>query len=91
MTSTRVNVRLTPRAVRDEVVSFEDGVLRVRVTAPPVDGRANEALMRLLAATLDVPRSTVRLVTGATSRQKLVAIDGLTDAELRHRLGSLVR
>ena len=53
--------------------------LRVRVTAPPVDGRANEALIRLLAAVLDVPRGDVRLVGGQTSREKVVAIDGLSE------------
>jgi uncharacterized protein YggU (UPF0235/DUF167 family) len=60
--------------------------LRVRVTAPPVDGRANEALTRLLASKLGVPRSDVRVVGGQTSRLKLVAVDGLTPEELRRRL-----
>jgi uncharacterized protein len=54
-----------------------DGVLRVRVAAAPVDGAANEALLRLLADELGVPRRDVRLVAGATSRGKLVAVDGV--------------
>jgi uncharacterized protein (TIGR00251 family) len=86
MDTARLSVRLTPRAARDEIGSFEGETLRVRVTAPPVDGRANEALTRLLASKLDVPRSDVRVVGGQTSRLKLVAVDGLTPEELRRRL-----
>lgn len=83
----RFAVRLTPRASRDEVQGFEGDVLRVRVTAPPVDGRANEALTRLLAARLGVANGAVEVVGGHTSRQKLVAVDGLTVDEVRSRLG----
>jgi uncharacterized protein YggU (UPF0235/DUF167 family) len=53
-----------------------DGVLRVRVAAPPVDGAANEALVRLLASELGVARSAVRLVSGATARTKRIEVDG---------------
>lgn len=85
--SARVSVRLTPRAGRDEVLGFDGDVLRVRVAAPPVDGRANEALTRLLAARLDVPRSAIEVVGGHTARTKVVAIEGLNLAEVRVRLG----
>ncbi|MFA7296786.1 MAG: DUF167 domain-containing protein [Dehalococcoidia bacterium] len=85
--SARVSVRLTPRAGRDEVLGFDGDVLRVRVAAPPVDGRANEALTRLLAARLDVPRSAIEVVGGHTARTKVVAIEGLDAAEVRARLG----
>lgn len=84
--SARINVRLTPRAGRDEVLGFEGDVLRVRVAAPPVDGRANEALTRLLAARLGAPHSAVEVVGGHTARQKVVAIDGLDAAEVRARI-----
>jgi uncharacterized protein YggU (UPF0235/DUF167 family) len=53
-----------------------DGVLRVRVAAPPVDGAANDALVKLLASELGVARSTVRLVSGTTARTKLIEVDG---------------
>ena len=86
MDTTRLSIRLTPRAARDEVASFEGETLRVRVAAPPVDGRANEALTRLLAAKLGVSRGAVRVVAGQASRQKVVAIDGLTGDEVRRRL-----
>ncbi|MBN4065002.1 DUF167 domain-containing protein [Dehalococcoides mccartyi] len=84
---TRITVRLQPRASRDEVVGFnEQGVLRVRVKAPPVDGAANLALVQLLAKTLGVPKANVSLITGATSRNKIVEISGLTNDEVGSRL-----
>jgi uncharacterized protein YggU (UPF0235/DUF167 family) len=55
-----------------------DGVLRVRVAAPPVEGAANQALLRVIAGALDVPRRDVRLVAGAGGRSKLIAVDGVT-------------
>ena len=77
MTSSGVRfaVRLTPRASGDRVDGVIDGVLRVRVGAPAVEGAANTALIRLIADELHVPRSDVRIVAGAASRQKLVVVD----------------
>lgn len=83
----RLTVRLTPRASRDEVAGEREGTLLVRVTAPPVDGAANEALVRLLAKVLRVPRGDVLIVSGATSRTKVVEIAGLDEGEVRRRLG----
>ena len=74
--SVRLAVRLTPRGGGDRVEGVgEDGALRVRVAAPPVDGAANEALCRLLARELGVARGAVRVVTGATGRRKVVELD----------------
>ncbi len=84
----RIAVRLSPRASRDEIGPFEADVLRVRVTAPPVDGRANRALVRLLAKRLGVPRGDVRVVVGEKARQKVVAVEGIDEAEVRRRLGA---
>ncbi len=86
METTRLAVRLSPRASRTEIAGFEGDELRVRVTAPPVDGRANEALTRLLAKRLGLARGDVRIVAGHGSRQKVVAIDGLAEPEVRLRL-----
>jgi uncharacterized protein YggU (UPF0235/DUF167 family) len=68
------------------VLGFEGDVLRARVAAPPVEGRANEALLRLLSDALGVAKSSLRIVRGQRSREKLVAIEGLDAAELRRRL-----
>jgi uncharacterized protein len=70
----RFAVRLTPRADRDAVEGVVDGILRVRVSAPPVDGAANDALRRLLAAELGIPRRAIRFVTGESARRKIVAV-----------------
>lgn len=70
----RLAVRLTPRGGADRVDAVLAGVLHVRVAAAPVDGAANDALIRLIAETLSVPRSAVRLVRGAQSRHKVIEI-----------------
>ena len=84
--STTLRVHLTPRSARDEVLGLEDDVLRARVAAPPVEGRANEALLRLLSEALGVPKSSLCIVRGQRSREKLVAVEGLDVAEVRRRL-----
>lgn len=83
-------MRLTPRGGRDTIEGFsedENGrpVLKARVAAPPVEGEANAALVRLIAKALGLPRSGVRLVSGEAARLKLLEID-LDDAEVRQRL-----
>jgi uncharacterized protein (TIGR00251 family) len=81
-----IRVRLTPRARGDEIVGMRDGVLRARVTAPPVDGRANTALCRLLAKHLGVGVRSVTVVHGASSRDKVVRIDGIAADRLQAAL-----
>jgi uncharacterized protein (TIGR00251 family) len=73
----RFAVRLVPRSASNGVDGVLDGVLKVRVTAAAVEGAANAALIHLLADELDVARRDVRIVAGATSRQKLVMVDGV--------------
>ena len=77
-------IRVTPRASKNEISEvMGDGTVRIRLTAPPVGGKANEALVAFLADVLDVPRSKVEIVAGETGRDKLVSILGL-DAETVH-------
>ncbi len=85
MASLRLNV--TPSASRDAVVGWQGDVLRVHVRAPAQRGKANDAVLRLLAAALGVERRRLRIVRGETSRQKVVSVDGLDEAEIRARLG----
>ena len=84
--TTRLTVRLTPRSSRDEVISYTDEVLHVRVTAPPVEGAANEALVALLAKRLGVPRTMVTITHGEASRLKVVQIDGMDRTAVVARL-----
>ena len=83
----RISVRVTPRASSDRVEGFDaTGALRVKVSAPPVDGRANEAVVRLLAGALGVPARDVTIVAGSGSRLKVMEVAGLDDEALRARL-----
>lgn len=82
----RINVRIQPRARAKEIVGWRDDALVIRVTAPPLDGRANEALCELLAERLGVPKRNVSVVRGTAARDKVVAVEGLDDTALRSRL-----
>ena len=77
------SVRVQPRASRDEIAGEWQGGLKIRLTAPPVDDRANEALRRLLATSLKVPVSAVRIASGEHSRTKRVEVRGATAAAVR--------
>lgn len=79
-------VRVHPGAKRDAVNGTHDGALKVSLTTPPTDGRANAALIALIAERLSLPRAAVSLLTGAASRQKTLRIVGLTAAEVEARL-----
>ncbi len=76
-------VKVTPRAAADAVAGIEGGRLRVRLRAPPADGKANTALTRWLAARLGVPRSAVTIVAGESARLKRVSIRGVNAARAR--------
>jgi uncharacterized protein len=79
-------IRVQPRAKRTEVAGERGGAVVIRVSAPPVDGKANEAVEKLIADTLNVPKRAVAIVRGDSSRDKLVRIDGLSADEARTRL-----
>ncbi len=76
--SATLSVRVVPRAAKEGVAGHEGGVLRIRLNAPPVEGRANEALARFLSKALGVPRASVTLVAGEKGRSKIVRIEGMT-------------
>lgn len=80
-------MRLQPRASRTEVAGEREGTVLIRVTAPPVDGRANDALCRLVAKLAGVGRTRVEILRGASSRDKVLRVDGVSDARLRAALG----
>ena len=86
--SLTLRVRVQPRASKDALGGEREGALVVRLTAPPVEGAANEALARFLGKTLGVAPSAVRVVSGATGRNKVVSVAGLDVATARERLGT---
>jgi uncharacterized protein (TIGR00251 family) len=88
---TTVRVRVAPRASRDELAGERDGALVVRLTAPPVDGEANAALMRFLARRLRVPPSSVTVAQGARGREKVVLVSGARADDVRARLSTAPR
>lgn len=86
----RFDLRVSPRASRDAIGGVHDGALRVRITAPPVDGEANAAIIEALSKALKVPKRAVTIVAGATSKTKRVKVDGVTPEDVRalvRRLG----
>ena len=82
-----LRVRVTPRGGRDAIAGWRDGVLRVRLAAAPVEGRANEALVRFLAKVAGLPPSAVAVVSGETAREKRLAFHGIDEVTLHARLG----
>ncbi len=87
MEGCQIAVRLQPRARANEIVGEREGVVVVRVTAPPLDGRANEALCRLIAKRAGIGVRRVSVLRGARAREKVVGVEGIGVEELRARLG----
>ena len=87
----RLRVRVQPRASRTECVGLVGEELKIRLAAPPVEGAANDALVRFLAERLGVARGAVLLVAGGSSRSKLVDVRGVEEAAVRARIGATER
>ena len=84
--ATMLYVQVSPNAAKNALEGFRGKILRVKVAAPPVQGKANKELVAYLSGVLGVRKSNVRIVKGHTLRNKAIAIDGLTEAQLRQRL-----
>jgi len=81
----RISVRVIPRSNRNSI-EWTPGGLRVRLTAPPVDGAANDALVSLLAERLGIAKRDISVVHGATSRQKIVEVNGMTQEQVKQKV-----
>ena len=81
--SVRFAVRVQPRASRSEIVGVHGDAMKIRLSAPPVDGAANEALVELLAGALGVTKRAVRIVAGASGRGKVVEVDGVRAGDVQ--------
>jgi hypothetical protein len=86
-----VTIRVSPGAKRDEIVGWQGSTLRIRVRAAPEKGKANDSVCALIAAATGTPKKSVLVERGHTSRDKLLLVDGLTEAELMSRLGRPMR
>jgi len=84
--SCTIKVRVQPKSSRNQVDGFQDGALRVRVTAAPTEGQANAAVIALLAKTLGVSKSRRGIIRGYSSRDKVVSVDTLTEQEVRRKI-----
>ena len=84
----RLVVRVKPSSSGDEITSFDDGVLRVCISAPPRQGKANAALITFLARALGLRKKEVVIISGQTSRNKIVSIYGLSAEEIKSKLWS---
>jgi uncharacterized protein (TIGR00251 family) len=80
-------VHVVPRAAKEEVAGLAEGAVRIRLTAPAVENRANEALVRFLSQALSLPRRQVELVAGTRGRRKVVRVHGMSKEEIFRRLG----
>jgi uncharacterized protein len=86
--STRLRLRVSPGARKNELVGRHGAAWKVRVSAPPEDGRANDAVLKLLAERVGLPRRAVSIVSGHSGREKVVKVDGLDRVESERRLES---
>ncbi|MGI5920696.1 MAG: DUF167 domain-containing protein [Syntrophomonadaceae bacterium] len=83
----RIEVKVQPRSSRNLIAGEQDGVLKIKLTAPPVDGEANEALIVYLSGLLGVPKRDISLIKGETSRNKLIEISGINKEQLLAKVG----
>jgi uncharacterized protein len=86
-----ITVRVSPRSSKNEITDIlDDGTVKVRLTAPPVDGKANQALIEYMAKVLDVKPGSIEIVAGLTSKDKLLTIIGLKPEEVQQKLVKLI-
>jgi len=81
------NLRVVPRAAKSEIVGEHDGALKIRLVSPPVNGAANAELIKILSKKLNVPKSEVEIISGQTSKQKQVRINGIDSKKLLNLVG----
>jgi uncharacterized protein (TIGR00251 family) len=82
-----LKIHLLPRASRDEIVGLHGDALKVRITAPPLEGKANKALKRFIAKKLNLSSSQVAIIAGERSREKILKISGVTQEDVEKALG----
>ena len=86
---TRISLRVHPNAARNEISGFKDGLLQVKVAAPPIRGKANTELIAFLSKTLDVSKISLSIIKGHTSKNKVIAIQGISRKDIITRLSPM--
>jgi len=86
MADTLLKLHVTPRGSRSEIIGWREDTLCVKITAPPVEGAANAAVVKFIADSLGVRKNQVELVSGERSREKTVKVTGLSDSDIRSRI-----
>ena len=89
--SSRLKIKVIPNASRNMMVGWLNGVMKIKVAVPPLDGRANEALCAFVAESLELPKRAVSIEHGEKSRQKVLLLEGISEAELYPRLELLIK
>ena len=84
---TEINARIIPKSSKNEIVNGEDGVVKIKVTSPPVDGKANKAVIDLLSKKLNVPKKNVRIVSGEKSRNKRIRVYDISASDFSRFTG----
>jgi uncharacterized protein (TIGR00251 family) len=87
-TEVKISARVHPNAAANEVVDFSNGILQVKVAAPPVKGKANRELVAFLGQILDIAKSKIRIIKGHYTRNKVIAIDSVSHQEIIRRLST---
>ena len=85
----KLTLFIQPKASKNEIIGPHNGALKIKITAPPVDGKANAALVEFLSEILDIPKRQIEILKGQTGRNKSVEIFGLNENELRAKLGGI--
>jgi uncharacterized protein (TIGR00251 family) len=83
-----LKIRVQPKSSSNRVLGYEDGIVKLRVTAPPIDGQANAGVISLLAKTLGISKSKLQIIRGESSRDKVIAVEALTEQEVANRIES---
>ena len=83
-----IKIRVQPKSSSDRVLGFENGIVKLRVTAAPIDGKANAGVISLLAKTLGISKSKLAIIRGQSSRDKVIAVETLTEQEVAKRIES---
>jgi uncharacterized protein len=88
--SSRLEVHIQPNSSRNKITGYADGVLKVKITAPPVEGKANQKLIEFLSDVFDIAKSNIKIASGLTGKRKILDIDTLSPEEIRERLERLI-